>query len=53
MLGGSGTTVQQINKFISSYEMTQKMMKQVKQGKGGMKNLMKGINPEDLKNFKV
>ena len=27
---GSGTTVQDINKFIKSYEMTQKMMKQMK-----------------------
>jgi signal recognition particle subunit SRP54 len=50
---GSGTTVQQINKFISSYEMTQKMMKKMQNGKGGMKNLMKNINPNDLKNFKM
>ncbi|MCF0126836.1 MAG: signal recognition particle protein, partial [Clostridia bacterium] len=37
---GSGTTVQDINKFIKSFEMTQKMMKQVKNNKGGMKKLM-------------
>ena len=49
---GSGTTVQDINKFIKSFEMTQKMMKQM-QNKGTMKKMMKGINPEDLKNFKI
>ncbi len=37
---GSGTTVQDINKFIKSFEMTQKMMKQMKSNKGGMKKLM-------------
>ena len=30
LLSGSGTTVQDINKFIKSFEMTQKMMKQMK-----------------------
>lgn len=50
---GSGTTVQDINKFIKSFEMTQKMMKKMKQNKGGMKKLMNGINPNDLKNFKI
>ena len=49
---GSGTTVQDINKFIKSFEMTQKMMKQMQQ-KGTMKKMMKGINAEDLKNFKI
>ena len=49
---GSGTTVQDINKFIKSFEMTQKMMKQMTSNKG-MKNMLKGINPEDLKNFKI
>ena len=49
---GSGTTVQDINKFIKSFEMTQKMMKQMKQNKGGMKKMMKGMDPESLKNFK-
>ena len=47
---GSGTTVQEINKFMNSFEMTQKMMKQMKNNKGGMKNALKGI---DLKNFKM
>ena len=50
---GSGTTVQDINKFIKSFEMTQKMMKQMKSGKGGMKNMMKNMNMDDLKNFKI
>ena len=49
---GSGTTVQDVNKFIKSFEMTQKMMKQM-QNKGTMKKLMKGMNPDDLKNFKI
>lgn len=52
---GSGTSVQEINKFIKSFEMTQKMMKQMKSNKGGMKKMMKNIenmNPNDLKNFK-
>lgn len=31
---GSGTTVQQINKFMDSFEMTQKMMKKMQDGKG-------------------
>ena len=31
---GSGTTVQDVNKFMKSFEMTQKMMKQVKNQKG-------------------
>lgn len=49
---GSGTTVQEINKFIKSYEMTQKMMKQMQNNKGGMNKLMKNIDPEALKDFK-
>jgi len=50
---GSGTTVQDINKFINSFEMTQKMMKKMQNGKGGMKNMLKGIDPNALKNFKI
>ncbi len=46
---GSGTTVQDINKFMKSFEMTQKMMKQMKNNKGGMKKLMKGIDENTLK----
>lgn len=49
---GSGTTVQDINKFIKSFEMTQKMMKQLKSNKGGMKKLMNGIDENALKNLK-
>lgn len=52
---GSGTSVQDINKFMNSFEVTQKMMKKVKSEKG-MKNMMKslkGMNPNDLKNFKI
>ena len=49
---GSGTTVQDINKFIKSFEMTQKMMKKMKNNKGGMKKLMNGIDENALKNFK-
>ena len=51
-LNGSGTTVQDINKFIKSFEMTQKMMKQMKNNKGGMKKLLNGIDENALKNFK-
>ena len=47
---GSGTTVQQINQFMKSFEMTQVMMKKMKTEKG-MKNMMKnlkGFMPEGL-----
>lgn len=50
---GSGTTVQEINKFMQTFETTQKMMKKLQTDKGSMKKLMKGINPEDLKNLKL
>ena len=50
---GSGTSVQDINKFIKSFEMTQKMMKQMQNNKGGMKKLMNGIDENMLKNFKI
>ena len=49
---GSGTTVQDINKFISSFEMTQKMMKQMQNNKGGMKKALKGLDMNALKNLK-
>ena len=49
---GAGTTVQKINQFMKTFEMTQKMMKKMHDGKS-MKKLMKGINPKDLKNFKI
>ena len=48
---GSGTTVEQINKFMKSFEMTQKMMKDMTSNKGMMKKLMKNVNMDELKNF--
>lgn len=50
---GSGTSVQEVNKFIKSFEMTQKMMKQMQNKKGGFNKMIKGMNPNDLKNFKL
>ncbi len=52
---GSGTTVQDINKFMKSFEMTQNMMKQMKSKKGGMRKALKGMNLDniDLKNLKM
>ena len=47
---GSGTTVEQINKFMKSFEMTQKLMKQMTSGKG-MNKLMKGIDMNKLKDM--
>ena len=47
---GSGTTVQQINQFMKSFEMTQTMMKKMRTEKG-MKNVMKsmkGFMPEGI-----
>ncbi len=49
---GSGTSVQEINKFMNSFEMTGKMMKKMQSGKGGMKNMLRGIDENALKNFK-
>ena len=48
---GSGTTVQDVNKFINSFEMTQKMMKKIKNEKN-LKNAFKNIDINSLKNFK-
>ena len=48
---GSGTTVEQINKFMKSFELTQKMMKEMTSNKGMMKKLMKNMNMDDLKDF--
>ena len=41
---GSGTTVQDINKFINSFEMTQKMMKKLTNNKGARKKMMRGLD---------
>ena len=49
---GSGTTVQDVNRFMNSFEATQKMMKKIQNDKG-FKNLVKDVNPEDLKKFKM
>ena len=55
---GSGTTVQQLNKFMKSFEMTQKMMKEMRSPKK-MKNMMRKMNInldnldlDDLKDLK-
>ncbi len=44
---GSGTKVQDINKFMESFELTQKMMKKINTPKG-MKNMMKNLNMNDI-----
>ena len=49
---GSGTSVQEINKFMKSFEMTQKMMKKLKNDKGSMRKMMKSMNMDDMKEFK-
>ncbi len=46
---GSGTTVQDVNKFIKSFEMTQSMVKKMKNQKGGMKKMMKNFDANSLK----
>ena len=46
---GSGTSVQEINKFIKSFEMTQSMMKKIKSQKGGMKKMLNGMDMNSLK----
>ena len=46
---GSGTQVQDINKYINSFEMTQKMIKKMKTDKGSMKKMMKGMGLDNLK----
>ena len=50
---GSGTQVSDINKFINSYEATQKMMKKMQSNKGGMRKMLKGMDMSDLKNLKI
>ena len=48
---GSGRQVSEINRFMDSFEMTQKMMKQMK-NKGSMRKMMKGFNLDQIKDFK-
>ncbi len=45
---GSGTSVQEINKFMNSFEMTQKMMKNLTNNKGAMRRMMKGLDDGNL-----
>ena len=52
---GSGTTVEQINKFMKSFELTQQMMKEMTSGRG-MKNMMRnlgraGVDTKALENL--
>jgi len=49
---GSGTQVSDINKFMNSFEQTKKMMKQMQNSKGGMRNMMKGIDMNALNGLK-
>ena len=51
---GSGTSVQEINKFMKSFEMTQKMMKQMKDSKSMKKIMsqMKNMDPKELQKMK-
>ena len=48
---GSGTTVPEINKFMKSFEMTQTMMKRMKNQKGGMNKMMKNLDINSLKDM--
>ena len=51
---GSGTSVQEINKFMKSFEMTQKMMKKMKDSKSMKKMMsqMKNMDPKELQKMK-
>ena len=40
--------MQEVNKFMKSFEMTQKMMKQMKSNKGGMKKMMQNMDMSEL-----
>ena len=50
---GSGTEVQDINKFMKSFEMTQDMMKKMRSGKmnPGMRKMMKNMNLDNMSNI--
>ncbi len=47
---GSGRQVSEINRFMESFEMTQKMMKQMS-NKSNMKKMMKNMNMDKLKDM--
>ena len=44
--------MQDINRFMNSFEATKKMMKQMQSKKGGMKNALKGLDMNSLKGLK-
>ncbi len=48
---GSGTSVHEVNKLMETFEMTQKMMKEVKT-KGGMRKMMKKLKLDQMDDFK-
>ena len=39
--GGAGVSVQEVNRLLTQFEQTQKMMKMVT--RGGMKNVLRGL----------
>lgn len=49
---GSGTSVPDINKFMKTFESTQKMVKQLKSGKGGIQKVLNGMDLNSMKDFK-
>ena len=48
---GSGTSVQEVNKFMTSYEQTQKLMKKMKSEKS-MNKMLKNLDPNLLDKLK-
>lgn len=48
---GSGTTVQDLNKFMKSFELTQQMMKKMKDEKS-MKKMLSGLDKNAFKDLK-
>lgn len=48
---GSGRQVSEINRFMESFEMTQKMMKKATTNKGSMKKMMKNVDVNKLKDM--
>ena len=50
---GSGTSVPEINRFMKTFEVTQKMMRKMKDTKSMKKMMgqMKNMNPKDMKNL--
>ena len=48
---GSGRQVSEINRFMESFEMTQKMMRKATTNKGSMKKMMKNVDVNKLKDM--